>query len=127
MSSEKAESIFSFASAARNATPGNPDSVDSAGKTILDLIQRAAGMAKENSQHALDVAHKLSLQLQAAEDRIKDLESDVRHYQDRAERAEKWLYQISVELEQRFLGSPDNRRPQAPPPQALLHTYRRKS
>jgi hypothetical protein len=35
--------------------------------------------------------------------RIKALEADVRYQVDRADRAEKWLYKISVEIEQRFL------------------------
>jgi hypothetical protein len=39
---------------------------------------------------------------------------EVRRHQDRADRAEKWLYQISVEIEQKFLGK-DDRRPSRPP------------
>jgi hypothetical protein len=35
---------------------------------------------------------------------MRELEAKVRHHQDRADRAEKWLYQISVEIEQKFLG-----------------------
>jgi hypothetical protein len=60
---------------------------------------------------ALGVAHKLSLELRTAEDRIKDLEADVQFYQVRADRAEKWLHQISVEIEQRFLARPMAGRP----------------
>jgi hypothetical protein len=67
-------------------------------------------MAEENSRHALDAAHNLSLQLQAADDRIKDLEADVRYHQDRADRAEKWMYQISLEIEEKFFGAADSRR-----------------
>jgi hypothetical protein len=83
-------------------------------------------MAEENSQHALGVAHKLSLQLRSAEDRIKDLEADVRHYRDRADRAEKWLHQIAVEIEQRFFSPVDNRAQQAPIRQAAPPNYVRK-
>jgi hypothetical protein len=113
--SEMSETIVPFAPPARHAVPEAGDPLDSAGQTILGLLHRAAGMAEENSQHALGVAHKLSLQLRAAEDRIKDLEADVRHYQDRADRAEKWLHQISVEIEQSFFGPADGRRAPAPP------------
>ena len=35
--------------------------------------------------------------------------ANVRHHQDRADRAEKWLYQISVEIEEKFFGSDENR------------------
>lgn len=116
--SDTSETIVPFAPVARAAAADAGDPLDSAGQTILGLLHRAAGMAEENSQHALGVAHKLSLQLRAAEDRIKDLEADVRHYQDRADRAEKWLHQISVEIEQRFFGPGDGRRELAPPRQS---------
>ena len=53
--------------------------------------------------------------LQSAEDRIKDLEADVRYFQERAERAEQWLSQISSEIEQRFFRVADSRRPQDRP------------
>ena len=46
-------------------------------------------------------------------------EAQVRHHQDRADRAEKWLYQISVEIEQNFFGRDDSRPSQPPPPQAV--------
>jgi hypothetical protein len=49
----------------------------------------------------------MSAELRSAEDRIKELEALARHHEVRAERAEQWLYQISVEIEQRlFSGSP---------------------
>ena len=125
--SEMSETIVPFAPPARHAVPEGGDPLDSAGQTILGLLHRAAGMAEENSQHALGVAHKLSLQLRAAEDRITDLEADVRHYQDRADRAEKWLYQISAEIEQRFFKPVDGRSAQAAPQQSSPRAYARKT
>jgi hypothetical protein len=74
------------------------------------MLQRAALAASENCQHAMDLAHKLSLQLRAAEGRLKALEADVGYYQDRADRAEQWLLRISQEIEQRFL-NPNAGRP----------------
>ena len=41
--------------------------------------------------NATDVAHKLSRQLRAAEERITQLEGDLRNYRERAERAENRL------------------------------------
>jgi hypothetical protein len=84
-------------------------------------------MAEENSQRALSVAHELSLQLRSAEDRIKDLEADVRHYRDRTDRAEKWLHQIALEIEQRFFSPVDNRAPEAPIQQAAPRISRGKN
>jgi len=46
------------------------------------LLQQAAGMAEENSKHAIEVAQKLSDQLQAAEHRIRGLEADVKYFQE---------------------------------------------
>ena len=121
-----AESVVPFAPNAKAAGPDASDPLDNAGRSILDLLHKAAGMAEENSQHALDVAQKLSAQLRAAENRIRDLEADVRFHQERADRAEKWLYQISVEIEQRFFRADDRRAPNAPTPQSILRTYGRK-
>ena len=81
------------------------DSVEVAGQTIVELLNQAVEAANANTKHALDVAHKLSRQLRVAEERITDLEADLRHYKDRADRAEKWLNYISSEIEQKFFGS----------------------
>jgi hypothetical protein len=118
--------VVPFAPFARNAAPNSDDPLDSAGQGILILLQRAARIAEENKQRALSVAHELSLQLRTAEDRIKDLEADVRHYRDRADRAEKWLYQIAQEIEQRFFPPADSRPPQASIQQAGPRDFARK-
>jgi hypothetical protein len=83
------------------------DGVEIAGQTIIQLVNQAVEAADANVKHALDVAHKLSRQLQAAERRNTDLEAALRHYKDRAERAEKWLNFIQTEIRQKFLGSAD--------------------
>ena len=46
----------------------------------------------------------LSAKLRAAEQRIKELEAKVRHHEDRADRGERWMYKIWVEIEQKFFG-----------------------
>jgi hypothetical protein len=96
------------------------DPLDRAGHAILGLLNRAASSAEESKKQALEMANKLSAQFRAAEDRIRQLEANVRHHQDRADRAERWLYQISVEIEQKFLGREDTRPVQPPSPQALF-------
>src|SRR3984957_20359991 len=125
--SDLSDTVVPFPAPSKNGISDGGDLLDKAGQTILGLLQRAAGIAEENSQHALGVAHKLSLQLRAAEDRIKDLEADVRHYQDRADRAEKWLHQIAVEIEQRFFKPTDSRPAQAPPRKAGPEAYARRT
>lgn len=86
-------------------TAVDADPLDTAGQAILGVIQRAAGIAEARGQQMRDVI----AQLHAAEDRIRQLEQDVRYYQDRAERAESWLFQISAEIERGFFGPDDVR------------------
>ena len=74
------------------------------------MLHKAAGVAEANSQHALDVAQKISDQLRAAEDRIAELEAEVGMYQEKADRAEQWLHRVYTEIEDRFLRQDDDRR-----------------
>jgi chromosome segregation ATPase len=105
--------------------------VDRAGNAILGLVGRAADVAAADLKEARDVAEQLAEQLRAANERlhaahdqlraahgqINDLKADVRHFQDRADRAENWLQQISSEIEQKLLGADESRavRRNAPP------------
>jgi ABC-type transporter Mla subunit MlaD len=98
--SETPKAVIPYAPKAKNTE--EVDQLDRAAHALLGLIDRAADTAELNLQHARDVAEKLADQLRAARDRIKQLEANVRYYQDRADRAEKWLSQISSEIEQKF-------------------------
>ena len=118
-----AEAVVPFAPKV-NARSEAGDPLDRAGQAILGLLHQAANTAEANNQKAMEMAHKLSTQLRAAEDRIRELEAHVRHHQERADRAERWLYQISVEIEQKFFGREEARSSQPPPPQALLPNQR---
>jgi hypothetical protein len=102
--------VVPFARAAKGAASGDADQLDKAGQTILQLLHKAAGVAEENSRHALETAQKLSYQLRAAEDRIAALEAEVTAYQERTERAEQWLHRVYTEIEDRFLRQDDGRR-----------------
>ena len=100
--------IIPFARAAKSSTPNEADQLDKAGQTILQMLHRAAGVAEENSRHALETAQKLSHQLRASENRVAELEAEVAAYQERAERAEQWLHRVYTEIEDRFLRQNDN-------------------
>jgi predicted nucleic acid-binding Zn-ribbon protein len=78
------------------------DLVERAGQALVALIKEAADVTKANCEEAVDAAQDISDQLRASEGRIKDLEADLRHYQDRAARAEKWLDRVHKEVEQKF-------------------------
>ena len=103
------ETVIPFAPAAKRGVSNDADQLDAAGQTILRLLQKAAGVAEANSQHALDVAQKLSHQLRASEDRIAELEAEVRMYQDRTERSEQWLHKIYTDVEERFIRRPEEK------------------
>ena len=100
------DTVVPFAPAFENAAA---DQLDRAGQTILNMLHNAANLAEANSQHALDMAQKLSHQLRAAEARIAELEAEGKSYQERAERAEQWLHRIYSEIEDRFLKQGDRR------------------
>jgi hypothetical protein len=107
--SYESDTVIPFAQAAKNTIPDGADPLDKAGHTILNLLHKAAGVAEENSRHALDMAQKLSHQLRAAEDRITELEAEVQLYRDKADRAEQWLHRVYTEIEDRFLRQDDGR------------------
>src|SRR5262249_8723541 len=46
---------------------------DDSGRSIMALLQKAGEMAKEDCARAMDLAHKLSFQLRAAEERLQEL------------------------------------------------------
>jgi hypothetical protein len=104
MSAHETESVVRFAP--RTAVSADSDQLDKAGQTILTLLHKAAGVAEENSRHALDMAQKLSHQLRAAEDRVAELEAEVELYRDKADRAEHWLHKVYTEIDERFIKRP---------------------
>ena len=97
------EAVVPFApkSVARS-DPNDP--LEKAGHLILDMVRQAAGNAQTSYQQAVEASCKLAGQLRGAEDRLRELETKVRYHEDRADRAERWLHQVSVEIEQKFFG-----------------------
>jgi TolA-binding protein len=78
--------------------PGD-ELIDQTGHALLALIDDAANVSKENVDRAMTVAHRLSLELRTAEDRIRELEGEVERLERRATRAEQWLGTIKKEIE----------------------------
>ena len=75
------DSVIPFAPA---STPAHADQLDRAGQTVLQLLNKAAGVAEENSRHAIGLAQELSHKLHAAEGRIAELEGQAAAYQEQA-------------------------------------------
>ena len=99
------EAIVPFALNKTKSTASDLDPLDAAGQAILALVDRAAGEAEAadiNAQQAVKLANEVVAQLRDAENRIKELEANVRYHEQRADRAEKWLRKISVEIKQSF-------------------------
>ena len=82
--------------------PGDGVIIDEAGQAIITLLGKAAQMTKESCTQAMDVAHRLSVQMRAAEDRTRKAEAEAAHCRDRATRAEAWIIRISEEVERVF-------------------------
>ena len=80
----------------------NSDQLESAGESILRLLEKSAGVAEENTRRGLVMAEKLANQVRAAEDRIAELEEEVLARRDQADRAEQWLHKVYTEIEERF-------------------------
>jgi hypothetical protein len=98
---DKPNTIIPFAPTPKGQAQANVVADDS-GRSILALLQKAADMAKEDCARAMDLAHKLSFQLRAAEERVREVEAEAAHFRDRAARAEAWLLRIHTEVEQTF-------------------------
>ena len=109
---------------------------DDAGHGIIALLQKAADMAKADCDRAMSLAHKLSLQVRAAEERAhasearekeaeerahdsearamaaeeraREFEAEANYFRDRAARAEKWLLRIQTEIDQTFFQNRNN-------------------
>jgi len=79
--------------------------VDDAGEAIVAQIRTAADLAKEDCDRAMRLAHKLSMELRAAEDRTHEMAAEVEHWRERAARAEQWLRIIQNEIEEKLLVS----------------------
>ena len=99
MSSE----IVQFSRSDQSGRPDNNTLLDKAGQAILELLNKAADVAEQNSRQAIDTAQQLAHQLRGAEDRIAELEAEVEAHRQQAERAEQWLHKIYIEIEDRFL------------------------
>jgi hypothetical protein len=99
--SEKPARIVPFAPSS-NGHADSTVTVDDSGRSIIALLQKAAGMAKEDCARAMDLAHRLSSELRASEDRARQLETELVHFRDRASRAEAWLLRIHNEVENTF-------------------------
>jgi hypothetical protein len=69
------------------------------------LVEEAMACWQQQCERAMNMAHKLSIQLRAAEDRNRDLQAERDQFQDHAERAEEWLRRVYHEIEEKLIRS----------------------
>jgi exonuclease VII small subunit len=100
-SADTLEQVIKFAPKGRPSPYDTP--VEEAGQAIVAKIQKAAELANEDYDRAMRVAHKLSMQLRAAEDQINQLQAENELFRDRATRAERWLQTIQKEIEEKLI------------------------
>jgi chromosome segregation ATPase len=100
-------SVVPYAPKAKSDT--GLDELDRVGHAILGLVGQAADATEADFRAAREASRKLADQLRAANNQINELNANLRYYQERTDRAEKWLYEISSEIEQRFFGENDDR------------------
>jgi len=67
---------------------------DKIGNGIIAMLKQTAHAARENVDRAVRTSQGLAEQLQQSEEKIRRLEEELKHFQDRTARAESWLAQI---------------------------------
>ena len=98
---ETPDAILKFASKDRPGDDNDP--TDQSGRAVVALLQQAASQSNDTCERTMSLAHKLSVQLRAAEDQINQLRGQLAFFQDRASRAEEWLQVIRKEIEETLL------------------------
>jgi hypothetical protein len=100
--------------AAKEGRYDENEKIDVSAHAVITLLKEAADISKENVDRAMTVAHKLSIELRAAEDRISQLEAEIERLDIRATRAEQWLKVIKKEIEDKLIAPMEANRPELP-------------
>ena len=85
---------------ARNS---DANSAQRSGQAIVSLLQQAADVAKRNEERAKAQALHLAEELRASEERCRQMEARLRHFETRAAEAESWLLRIYDEIQDRLI------------------------
>ena len=112
---ETSEQVLKFDPKAKGRSDVTP--LDDAGQAIVAQIRTAADLANQDCDRAMSLAHKLSMELRAAEDRTHQLLAEVELWRNRATRAEEWLRTIQKEIEDKLIV----RRPLSGIEETILH------
>lgn len=86
------------------------DDIDQSGTAIFSLLQQAVETSRTECDRANQTAHEYSLQLRAANDLVKQLQTEIAELEERARRAESWLDRIQTTIEETFVRKSDDKR-----------------
>jgi hypothetical protein len=90
---------------ARDGKPAASSSaIDEAGEALIAMLNEASTLSNGNRERATDLVDGLSGRLEAARDRLHQLQTEVDRMRGRALNAEKWLALIQKEIEQTLIG-----------------------
>jgi hypothetical protein len=78
------------------------------------MLREAANISNENVDRAMSMAHKLAIQLRAAEERITQLQGEVQLLAGRTAHAERWLETIKQEIEKKLIAPMEANRAEPP-------------
>ncbi|MCC7348187.1 MAG: hypothetical protein IT538_12375 [Variibacter sp.] len=85
------------------ARNNDANSAQRSGQAIVSLLQQAADVAKRNEERAKAQALHLAEELRASEERCRQMEARLRHFETRAAEAENWLLRIYDEIQDRLI------------------------
>ena len=83
-------------------TQNEATAADKIGGGIMTMLKRTAQAARETADRAVRASQKATEQLEQSQERVRRLEIDLKHFQERAQRAENWLVRIRKEVEEDF-------------------------
>jgi chromosome segregation ATPase len=82
------------------------DVIERAGHAIVMALNDASTHARDQCKRALNTVQVLSDQLRTAEDRAKQLETEIESFRQRSFAAENWLLRIQSELQNALSNQP---------------------
>lgn len=100
---ERPDNILNIGNASREQARNEPNSAQRSGQAIISLLQQAADVAKRNEERAKAQAVHLAEELRASEERYRQMEARLRHFEARAAEAENWLLRIYDEIQDRLI------------------------
>jgi hypothetical protein len=90
------------------------DPINEMGGAVVALLREAVNSSNEDVDRAMSMAHKLAIQLRAAEDRIAELQKEVEGLQSRVTRAEWWLKTIKEDIQDKLIAPLEANRSKLP-------------